>query len=329
MTRDRIAKPGSGGRLGIAAPDVTAMIVVLAPGVAFVIPGLLSEYALELGFRVMVYLVLAEAWNLLAGYGGLVSLGTASFVGLGAYILVGLLNHSSAPLPLVLLAAAAAGAGMAAIISPAVFRLRGLYFTVGTLALAEVLRLLMVNVPFFGGATGLFLGVDWASSRALYLWALALLAVAELLVTLCTRTRWSILLRAVRDDEDAAAQVGVRAFRVKLVAFAVASALMSAAGALQAYKVGAVEPYGMFGLAWSIDVLAIVMIGGLGFRAGAAMGTVFVLILAELTADYPELHVAITGAILIAIIRFAPQGLCGFAGNLATRLRRTPQRALP
>jgi branched-chain amino acid transport system permease protein len=145
---------------------------------------------------------------------------------------------------------------------------------------------------------------------------LGLLVVTECLLSLATQSRLSILMRAVRDDEDAAAQVGVRTFRVKLGVFMLGSLLMSAGGALQAYKLGAIEPYGMFGLRWSIDLLAMVIIGGIGLRGGPIIGAVFVVVLAELLADYPELHVAITGLILIVVIRFAPKGLAGLASKL-------------
>jgi branched-chain amino acid transport system permease protein len=102
----------------------------------------------------------------------------------------------------------------------------------------------------------------------------------------------------------------------------IASFLMSAAGALQAYKLAAVEPYGMFGLQWSVDVLAMVIIGGMGLRYGPVVGAVFVVLLAELLADYPELHVAITGLILIVLIRFAPKGLVGLLGRISSLLAR-------
>jgi len=293
---------------------------VFVPGIA--LPNLLSDYELQIGFRIMLYIVLAEAWNLLAGYCGLVSLGSASFVGVGAYVLVGLLNHTGIPVPMAIGIAGLAGAALAAVVAPAVFRLRGLYFTVGTLALGEALRMLMINVPWFGGATGLFLHVDWPSSRELYIYVFGLLCVTEVTLSVGTRSRLSILMRAVRDDEDAAAQVGVRAFRVKLGTFMIASFVMSAAGALQAYKLAAVEPYGMFGLQWSVDVLAMVIIGGMGLRYGPVVGAVFVVLLAELLADYPELHVAITGLILIVLIRFAPKGLVGLLGRISSLLAR-------
>jgi len=138
-------------------------------------------------------------------------------------------------------------------------------------------------------------------------------------MSLATGSRFSILLRAVRDDEDAASQVGVRAFRVKLAAFSVASALTAAAGGLQAVKLGAIEPYGSFGLQWSVDPLAIVIIGGLGMRFGAIVGAFLFVAIGELLADYPELHVAITGVLLIVLIRFAPRGICGLVEGLIRR----------
>lgn len=299
-----------------AAPEALALrrLLLVLPAAFFALAAVapfLSDYALEIGFRLLVLVTLAEAWNLLAGYGGLVSLGTASFVGVGAYTLTGLVNQAGLPLVLAIPGAGVAGALLALLVSRAVFRLRGLYFTVGTLALAEALRMFMVNYGGFGGASGLFLSRDPPGLRDMYWIALGLLAFTTTAMTAATASRYSILLRTVRDDEDAAAQIGVRPFRIKLIAFVLASFLMGMAGALQGLKVGTVEPYGMFGIAWTVNVLSIVIIGGQGLRAGPLVGAVFVVALSELLADYPALHLAITGAILIAVIRFAPQGLVG------------------
>jgi branched-chain amino acid transport system permease protein len=281
-----------------------------------------GDYGLQIAFRVLIYLALAESWNLLAGSVGLVSLGTSCFVGLGAYVAFGLLNSIDVPLPLVLVGCAVAGGALAALVSPALFRLRGLYFTVGTLALAELLRLTMVNVSAFGGAMGIFLQKDPPPLPVLYHYALAVALIASIAITACARTRVSVILRAVRDDEDAAAQMGVRPYRVKLGAFVLASALVAIAGGVQATKLGAIEPYGMFGLQWSIDVLSMVIIGGVGLRLGPLVGALFVVALGEALADYPEAHVAITGVILILLIRFAPQGVVGFAANLSSPTKK-------
>jgi len=293
-----------------------AAIIVAAGAALWFAPLLLGEYWLQLGFRALIYLALAEGWNLMAGSAGLVSLGTSCFVGLGAYVAYGLLNGFSLPLPAVLVASAAAGAALAALVSPALFRLRGLYFTVGTLALAELLRLLMVNVSAFGGATGIFLKADPPPLPVLFHYALAVAVVAALVLTFCVRTRASVIFRSVHDDEDAAAQMGVRPYRVKLAAFTLASALAAMAGAVQAVKLGAIEPYGMFGLQWSVDVLAMVIIGGVGTRLGPLVGALFVIGLGEALADYPEAHIAIAGIILIVLIRVAPRGIVGLTANL-------------
>jgi branched-chain amino acid transport system permease protein len=285
-------------------------------------PDFAGDYELQIAFRVLIYLTLAESWNLLAGSVGLVSLGTSCFVGLGAYVAFGLLNNIEVPLPLVLLGCALAGGALAALVSPALFRLRGLYFTVGTLALAELLRLTMVNVSAFGGAMGIFLKMDPPPLPELFHYALAVALIASLAITACARTRVSVILRAVRDDEDAAAQMGVRPYRVKLGAFVLASALVAIAGGVQATKLGAIEPYGMFGLQWSIDVLSMVIIGGVGLRLGPLVGALFVVALGEALADYPEAHVAIAGVILIVLIRFAPRGVVGLTENLSSLTKK-------
>ena len=285
-------------------------------------PDFTGDYELQIAFRVLIYLTLAESWNLLAGSVGLVSLGTSCFVGLGAYVAFGLLNHTEVPLPLVLIGCALAGGALAASVSPALFRLRGLYFTVGTLALAELLRLTMVNVSAFGGAMGIFMQKDPPPLPELYHYALTVALIAALAITACARTRISVILRAVRDDEDAAAQMGVRPYRVKLGAFVLASALVAMAGGVQATKLGAIEPYGMFGLQWSVDVLSMAIIGGVGLRLGPLVGALFVVALGEALADYPEAHVAIAGVILIVLIRFAPQGVVGFAANLSSLAKK-------
>jgi branched-chain amino acid transport system permease protein len=300
--------------------DFPSVLIACLPFVALAIPGLLSDYGMQVAFRLMIFIALAEAWNLLAGYGGLVSLGSAAFVGIGAYVFIGVVNQLGLPIPAALCIAAVSGGLVAFLAAPAIFRMRGLYFTVGTLAIGEALRLLMINVPIFGGSSGLILRADWPEPLSIYLWAALVLAGSQVVMALYTRSRMSVLIRAVRDDEDAAAQFGVRTFRIKLGVFVLASIVMSAAGALQGYKLGAVEPYGMFGLSWSIDVLVIVIIGGIGSRLGALVGSIFYIALGELFADFPEIHVAITGVILIVVIRFAPRGLTGLLAQVMQTL---------
>ncbi|HEX8859955.1 MAG TPA: branched-chain amino acid ABC transporter permease [Actinomycetes bacterium] len=285
-----------------------------------------GEYTQQVGFRMLEYAALGQAWNLLGGYGGLVSLGSAAFIGIGAYTTAELTNHGLPLLPGMIVSGAFA-ALFAALVSPALFRLRGLYFTIGTLALAEALRLFMVNYNGLGGNIGIFLTSAAPTTAGLYRLALGVAAAATGLVALLLRTRLSLALRAVRDDEDVARQLGLVSFRTKLLAFTLAAFLMGVVGGLQAGKLSQIEPYGSFGLQWTVDVVTVVLIGGLGTIGGPLLGAVFTVALAEWLNAYPSLHLAITGAIVIVVVRFAPRGLWGLLADGWARLR--PERAPP
>ena len=303
------------------------LIIILIFGTAISIPGYLNRYEMEIGFQLMIYIVVSEAWNMLAGYAGLISLGSAAFIGIGAYVFTGFLNaHIGDSLILALLAAALTGAVFAALVAPALLRMRGLYFAVGTLAFGEALRIFVGNTPWFGGSAGLYLNINFPTNTQLYEWAFGLMVLAEIAMSLFTHSRFSILLCAIRDDEDAASQIGVRTVYGKTLAFCIAAFFMAAAGGLQAYNLSAVEPEGLFGMQWSINILIIVVIGGLGQRLGAIIGTFLIVALGELLANYPAIHVISMALILIIIIRFAPKGLCGFLAKSwqsATPARKT------
>lgn len=290
-------------------------------GALLAAPHYLGDYPAEVLFRLLIGVILAGAWNVLAGEIGLVSLGTSSAVGLGAYVMIGLLNVTALPIGVALVLAAAAGGSLAILAAPGLMRLRGLYFTVGTLALAEALRLVMINGERFGGATGLFMNRDSPRMATLVRIAVALLAGAWATLMVARRSRIWVMLRAVRDDEDVAAQMGVRSFRVKIAVFAATSAVMAAAGAVQALKLGAVEPYGMFGLSWSVNTLAMAVIGGLGEPLGAVIGAAVVILFGEWLSDYPQAHLALTGVLLIVVTRFAPGGIAGLLGASWSKLR--------
>jgi len=303
-----------------------ALPVVIA--LAMLAPLWLGDYAVEIGFRLLILFCLCEAWNLLAGYGGLVSLGSGAFVGLGGYVLVGFLNHVNANIALAMVAAAVGCGLFAALAAPAMFRMRGLYFTVGSLALGEGLRLFMVNSAYFGGAMGLFFRADPPEMRVLYLYAFAIFVIVEILQSALTSSRFSLLLRAIRDDEGAAAQIGVAAFRIKFVAFVGTSALMGAVGGLSAMRLGAIEPYGMFSVNWSMNVALASIIGGLGYRLGAIVGAVTVTAMSEALSDYPQVNLALTGLLLIVIVRLAPSGICGLTAKWLAGSRLAPARSV-
>src|SRR5438876_6385141 len=144
--------------------------------------------------------------------------------------------------------------------------------------------------------------------------AAAVLATTVTLVVL--RLPLALRLHAIRDDEDVARQMGVHTFRAKLAAFGISAFLMGVVGGIQALNLGVVEPYGSFGLSWTVDIVLVAIIGGLATRTGPWIGAVFAVALEQALKGYPELHLAITGAVVLMAIRFAPRGIWGTLSSL-------------
>jgi branched-chain amino acid transport system permease protein len=298
-----------------------AGVLAVVAVVLFFLPYVAGTYVQQVGFLALQLAALGTAWNLLAGYTGMVSLGSAAFVGIGIYTMAELDTHQNLPLLAVLPLAGAAAAAFAALVSPAMFRLRGLYFTIGTLAMAEALRIWMVNSSVFGGSRGIFLTGKAPEAYELYWMSLGTAVLATSVVLVVLRLPLALRLNAVRDDEDVAKQMGVFTFRTKLWAFVVSAFLMGAVGAVQALNAGVVEPYGSFGLSWTVDIVMVAIIGGLATRTGPWLGALFAVVLEEALKGYTEIHLAITGVILVLVIRFAPLGLWGTATRRVRRLR--------
>lgn len=286
------------------------IIVAAIALIAFALPFVLGTYQQEVGFRILQLGALAAAWNLAAGYTGLVSLGSAGFFGIGVYTMA-FASNAGLPLPVCVLLAALAAAVFAVAVSPALFRLRGLYFTVGTLALAEALRIFVLNSPWFGGQAGIFLTARAPKADELYWLGLVIGLVVIATVLLALRSRLSFRMQAVRDDEDVAAQLGVRTFRTKLWAFVLSGVLIGIIGSIQAINQGIVQPNGAFGIGWTIEIVSVAIIGGLGTRVGPWIGAVFIVLLGEVLLQFPEIHMAIVGLILLLVIRFMPEGIWG------------------
>jgi len=279
--------------------------------VAAVAPLFLGKYTTLVFYQVFLFLALAQAWNLLAGYGGLVSLAPAASVGLGGYAAAVLGINVGPPMPVLILCGGLLAAVFAALVSVPMFRFRGLYFTIATLVLAEALRLFMINWGVLGGAKGLFLPKYSPTEKTLYWYALGLAVLTTLVVVVVLRRKVGLSLRALRDDEDTAQEMGVSTFRTKLWVFVLTCFFMGLLGAIQTIKLGVIEPYGAFSLNWTINVVTTAIVGGIGTIIGPIVGAGFTTWLGEALSGYPELHTAITGVIVIVIIRFAPTGIWG------------------
>lgn len=268
--------------------------------------------------------LLAQAWNLLGGYGGQFSFGHALFFGTGAYVQALAQLHGGVNAWAALALAMGAAGAVGAVVGALSFRygLKGSYFALVTLAFAEVFRIVAVTVGFTGGGVGLMLPLNesaaqlqFASRRGYVLLALALLVLALLVTAWLRHSRFGAWLQAVRDNEDAARAVGVNPLRVKLSAITLSGALMGAGGAFYVQMFQYLDPAIAYGPASSVEALVAAIVGGMGTLWGPVLGAVVLHALADATRNLfgalPGLNMVIYGAVLVLIVMFLPRGLAG------------------
>ncbi|MEY2683493.1 MAG: hypothetical protein RJA09_637 [Pseudomonadota bacterium] len=273
--------------------------------------------------------LLAQAWNLLGGFGGQFSFGHALFFGFGAYTqAIAQLQWGLNPWVALVLAA-----GMGALVGLAVgavsfrYGLKGSYFALVTLAFAEVCRILALSVPFTGAGVGLMLPLKESvanlqfTSRAGYLYlVLGLVVIALLISTWLKQSRFGAYLQAVRDNEDAAQAVGVNPFRVKLGAIVLSGALMALAGAFYVQVFQYIDPGIAFGSHASVEALVAAIVGGMGTVWGPLLGALALHVLADLTrnlfGELPGINMVIYGCVLVVIVMFMPRGIAGMGQHV-------------
>ena len=263
---------------------------------------------LNLGVQIFLAIALAQSWNLLGGYAGQINLGHAAFFGLGA-LATRMLWVAGIPLFLALGAGALVATAFGVLIGGPAFRLRGAYFAIGTLALAEILRITVGNLmPEISTIPAAALASYSLVPR--YYLALALATVSVVVVGIVIRSRIGLGIQAVREDEAAAEATGVGALRHKLLALALSTALVGLTGGAFAYYHVSYYPQHGFSPAWTFDAVLISFIGGVGTLHGPILGALFYVILKEVLAlRLVELHLLIFGVLFILVVLFLPGGL--------------------
>ena len=285
--------------------------LLVATAAALAVSGSLSRSALNIGGTLFVYIALAEAWNILAGLSGQVSLGVGAFVGVGAYSMGLVMVHDGFGMLAGLAVAAGAGALLGLLLVVPLLRLRGDYFAVGTLAAALALQAWLLNWNFAGGSTGLSLPIAGIPSlEGLYQLGVVVGVLGIGAAVVVRGSRFGLRLLAIREHEGAAATLGVNTWRMRAGALVLSSTLTGLAGGAFALMQLSFEPTGMVGMNWTIWALMMVVIGGFGTIIGPIAGAVFVYyVVATELASYPTLGLFIEGALLILIVRFAPRGI--------------------
>ncbi|MGM9488312.1 branched-chain amino acid ABC transporter permease [Ideonella sp. YS5] len=297
-----------------AALVVSGALVVVAASMPFWAE---SSWMREF-VEIACYFIFAMMWNLLAGYGGMVSIGQQAFFGFGGYVML-ILGNFVGLNPFLAIPLAALATGLVAVpVSRVAFRLQGGYFAIGTWVISEVFRLSFANATFVGGGSGTSLtalrGIDKATRESVTFWTALVCVVASVaLVYLFLRSKQGLALLAIRDNEVAAETQGIPVQRMKLAVYVVAALGAGLAGAL--YFVGnlRISPDAAFSVNWTAFAIFMVVIGGIGRIEGPIVGALIFWALNKLFSDYGTWYLLGLGLLAIVVTIFFKQGLWGWA----------------
>lgn len=300
-------------------------LAVVGAGVLLAMLGV-NPYLYFAGYVILQYVVIATAWNILGGYAGYVNFGTSAFFALGAYTAVFLIQSMRPPLAVLILAGGLVSALLGLGIGYLTLRLRGVFFSIATLALSIVLQTVMINWEYVGGSRGISVirpsGPPFGSYVTFLFTVMGGLAVMAVMVARFIERSWiGRGLAALRDNEEAAECMGVPTLRLKLFATTVSGFLLGVAGAPFPYYVTFVEPNSAFSLDYAVNALAMPMIGGTTSWVGPVIGAVLLSSaqqLATVTIS-SELNLLIVGVVVVAFVVLAPEGILGLVRRLRGR----------
>lgn len=338
MIDDAAARPRPVFRIATAGgiPGAAAVVAALILLVLVLLPAFAARNLIQDLIFLFYMLALAQCWNLLAGYAGLISVGQQAFVGLGGYLLFALTLIAGLDPLLAIPLAGLVSALLALPTALIVFRLRGAYFAIGTWVVAEVYRLLLAQFKPLGGGSGTSLtpsvtssvpGIEWvktvldvrtpAARDIVSYWVALVLLVATLAVVyFMLRSRRGLALGAIRDREAAAAGLGVDIYRIKLAVYVATAAMTGMIGALIYLQKARISPDAAFSvLDWTAYVIFIVVIGGIGTMEGPVIGAIIFYLMQRYLADFGASYLILLGTLGILVMLFAPRGLWGLLAD--------------
>ena len=306
-----------GPRQLVAGALVLGVLVVLA---------LLPQYFLLSSEQrtlagVFMFVALAQGWNLIGGFAGYPSFGNVVFFGLGGYTTAILMAKSGVPFWVALPISAVVGVAFAVLVGLPVLRLRGHYFAIATLGVAEGMREIVVNLDgLTGGNSGITVPAvgaeavtSYPGNTGFYFYFLGLALLATAVVWQVSRSRFGYGLRAIAQDEEAAAAAGINTTRLKVAAFALAGMLTALAGSIYAFQQVTIYPARLFSVDITVLMVVMAVIGGSGTVIGPVIGAVALQFLSEwLRTHYTDLHTFIFGAIIVVAVVLLPMGLVSF-----------------
>jgi len=307
--RDVVVTRGTfGSRLALGVALAVVVALIFAPAVA-------GDSATNNLTRFLILLIMAIGWNLVAGYGGMVSIGHQAFIGFASYAVLDLSIHGilawyAVPLAILL-------SGVISIpVSWLAFRLRGGYFAIGTWVIAQVFQLVIAQQSNLGGGAGASLNdlnnLNPINRDNITYWlALGLTVIALGVTGLLLRSRVGMALVAVRDEEFSAAATGVNVVRTKRLVFVLSAAICGGAGALLCLSNLEVQPNSAFSIQYSAFMIFMVLVGGIGSFEGPIIGAIIFFILQQSLASYGAWYLVILGGFAIIITLWLPRGIWG------------------
>jgi branched-chain amino acid transport system permease protein len=286
-------------------------VVLLA--VLLLLPGNVPRGAQEILLNLLLWVGIAQAWNLVGGIGGQLSLGHSVFVGAGGYTLAMSVLKAGMPWPVALLFGGVLSGALAWLLSYPLLRLSGVYFTIGSSAVALIAEAWMVTWTWTGESRGVIIPLNALPGLAATFRVIAVLAVVACVVTyVVLRSTFGLRLMAVRDNEPAAAALGVSTRSVKRQALVLSAVLTGLLGGAIAINQVFIEPNSMFSLNWVVTALVMVVVGGMGTVAGPIIGAFVIYYLVDRALEgQPVLQALLSGVLVIAVIVVAPNGIVG------------------
>jgi branched-chain amino acid transport system permease protein len=289
-----------------------------------------NEYYVFAAYFVLQYVVLATAWNILGGYVGYVNFGTTAFLAIGLYSAAAIHKWLELPIPVLILVAGILCGAIGLAMGYLTIRLRGIYFTIATLALSVVVQTFITNWDYVGGSRGLYImrpsDAPLFGSYVNYLFFLmVVLAVFSVTVARVIETStFGYGLAAIRDDEAAAAASGVPTLRLKLVAAAISGGLMGMAGAPLPFYLTYVEPTSSFSLAYTVNSVAMPLVGGTTSWLGPVIGAVLLGTMQQAMTVLisSSVNLLVVGVLLVLFVIAAPNGILGMIDAIRGRQRK-------
>lgn len=291
---------------------IRILVIVLLLASLASLPFWASRYMVSILLLICLYMTLASMWNLLAGYSGLISLGQQMFIGIGGYSLAVLSMYHGLPIFLSVFLGGLISVLLAVLISLPIFRMKGVYFAIGTWIIAEALGICFSNWGYVRYGMGLFIQPAYKLSMSTIYYAALVLCIGSIaLIYLLLRSNLGLALMAIRDDDIASEAIGVNIFRCKFTCFLISAFITGMTAGVLYLNTIFIQPFEAFGIGWTVKLLFIVIIGGLGTVVGPIVGATVFVMLQQYLSEYVGFNLIILGTITILVIFFTPKGIVG------------------